>query len=71
MIIISQIAKTQYRITMEDNVFKVKILVTHNPMKSVKIFSLEIFRLYSSSTFQLRILAHIAEAIVSYSNGVG
>ena len=44
---ISRIAKTQYRIVMQDKIFKVKNFeVTHKSVKSVKVFSLEIFRLY-------------------------
>ena len=34
---------------MQDKIFKVKIFeVTHKSVKSVKVFSLEIFRLYGS-----------------------
>ena len=47
MINVSQIAKTQLRIVMQDKIFKFKIFeVTHKSVKSVKVFSLEIFRLY-------------------------
>ena len=41
------IAKAQYRIAMQDIIFKAKNFeVTHKSMKSVKSFSLEMFRLY-------------------------
>ena len=34
---------------MQDKIFKVKIFeVTHKSVKSVKVFSLEIFRLYGT-----------------------
>ena len=36
---------------MQDKIFKVKIFeVTHKSAKSVKVFSLEIFRLYGRSS---------------------
>ena len=44
VISISQIAKAQYRIVMQEKIFK----VTDKFMKSVKIFSLEVFRLYGN-----------------------
>ena len=46
--------KTQYRIVMQHNIFKVKFFeVTHKSMKSMKIFSLTILRLYGSCTRSL------------------
>ena len=46
---ILQITKTLYGIVMQDKIFKAKIFeVTHKSVKFVKVFSLEIFRLYSS-----------------------
>ena len=47
MINILRIAKTQYRIVMQDKILKVNIFeVTHKSLISVKIFSLEILTLY-------------------------
>ena len=39
--------KTQYRILMQDKIFKVKVFeVTHKSVKTMEIFSIEILRLY-------------------------
>ena len=47
---ISRIAKTWYRIVMQDKIYKVKIFeVTHKSVKSMKVFSLEIFKLYGTT----------------------
>ena len=44
---ILQIAKIQPRIVMQDKIFKVKIFkATHKFVKSMKFYSVEIFRLY-------------------------
>ena len=44
---------------MQDKIYKVKIFeVTHKSMKSMKVFSLEIFKLYGTTPLVINSLGH-------------
>ena len=66
---ISQIPKTQYRIVMQDKISKFKnFKVTHKSVESVKVFSLEIFRLYGTETGELHHMAAISLECHKYTS---
>ena len=63
-ILVLQVIKSQYKILMQDKIFKVKIFkVIQKSMKSVKISSLEMFWLYSIWIYQYK---HILILVVLF-----